>query len=82
MAIPAVGVYPNLTNATSAGAKTEIVAHIEILRALMNTRPTAQQAAGQGSTNSLPYFDSIHPQAFEQIHSELDALEASITGGA
>lgn len=82
MAIPAVGVYPVLTNATSAGAKTEIIGHIEILRALINARPTAMQAAGQGSTNSLPYFDGVHPYAVEQLAAELDALEASVTGGA
>lgn len=81
--LPAVGVYPNLVNATSAGAKTEIVGHIEILRALFNVDPQVNRGGGvYGTTNALPYFDQIHPQALAQIHAELTALEASVTGGA
>lgn len=73
------GVYANLTNATSAGAKTEIKALVDVFLALL-PNPT-----GTGSTNTnraIPLYDKIPPEICSAIRTELTALKAAITAGA
>ena len=76
-----LGGYTNLTNSTSAGAKTEIVAQIAKLTALIpNTAmPGAQTTSPAGA---LPGWDKISPEICAWLRLELTALAACVTNGA
>jgi len=70
-----VGVYTNLTNATSANAKTEINALVDVFLALL---PDSSAKTSGGS----PDYDAIRPELEQNIRAELTALKAAITNGA
>ena len=70
----------NLVNATSAAAKTEIIADINKIIALIpNPGPNSY---GYGSTPVPPDFDTIPPSAAQQLINELNAFITAVTNGA
>lgn len=77
-----IGVYPNLVNATSAGAKTEIKALVATLQALVPNPVALTGGVGSGSPASEPEFDEIQPRLALQIQQELAAIALAVTNGA
>lgn len=74
----AVGTYAALTNSTSANAKTEIKALVDVLGALI----TNKTAATGGSSMSSPSFDTLPPAFTGQLLTEIAAFKLAVTNGA
>lgn len=80
MAVNTFAGISNLSNATSAGAKTEIVADIQ---KIINLIPvTGPNSSGYGTTPAVPDFDTISPSAAQQLIYELQAFQNAVTNGA
>ena len=78
----ALGTYPNLVNATSAGAKTEIQNLIQVLGNLI-PNPVAQNGGvGSGTSAAEPEFDMMHPRMALQLQVEIAAMKAAVAAGA
>lgn len=75
MYIPAVGSYANLTNSTSANAKTEVKALLDVFLALFQVSPATGNAA-------KPDMNTFDPQQVDRIKAEITAIKAAITAGA
>jgi len=73
------GTYTSLSNSTSAGAKTEIKALVDVFLALI-PNPTGTQSTNTGG--AIPLYDKIPPEICSAIRTELTALKAAITNGA
>lgn len=89
------GTYPNLVNATSAGAKTEVNALLSTLLTLIPDGGGASPQDGNVSgnlppnaggtpttTTGAPDFGQIHPDVANKLRAEVVAIQAAITAGA
>jgi len=78
----AIGSYPNLVNATTAGAKTEVNALLSTLANLIPNPVQQNGGVGSGSPATEPEFDEIQPRLALQIQQEIAAIQAAVTNGA
>lgn len=78
----AIGVYPNLVNATSAGAKTEVKALLTTIASLIPNPVQQNGGIGSGSPAGEPEFDKMEPRLALQIQQEIAAIQSAITNGA
>lgn len=69
-----------LVNATSAGAKTELIADVQKILALIPAPGPA--STGYGPTPAPPDFDNITPSVAQQLIYELTQLQYAIQQGA
>lgn len=75
MYTPAIGTYANLTNSTSANAKTEVKALLDVFTNLFQQSPATGNAA-------YPDVNTFDAQQVARILAEITAIKAAITAGA